>query len=102
MKHRILAGAFVLLGTLLAGCGVGYGYSSAYVAYAPPAPRYAVVGAAPGPGYVWIDGYWGWRGSNYAWIDGRWAVPPHGRRVWVRGEWRHEGHGWRYHEGRWR
>ena len=102
MRQRILAGAFVFLGTALVGCGVGYGYSSGYVAYAPPAPRYGVVGVAPGPGFVWIDGYWGWRGNSYAWIDGRWDRPPHGRRAWVRGEWRHEGHGWRFHEGHWR
>jgi len=102
MKQRILAGAFVLFGTVLAACGGPYGYTSAYVAYGPPAPRYGAVGAAPGPGYVWVNGYWGWAGGRYVWNEGRWAHPPHGRHAWVEGGWHHEGHGWRYHEGHWR
>jgi hypothetical protein len=102
MKQRVLAGAVVLFGTVLAGCAGSYGYSSAYVGYGPPAPRYAVVGVAPGPGYVWINGYWGWRGGRYEWNEGRWERPPRGRHQWVEGQWHREGRGWRYHEGRWR
>ena len=102
MKQGILAGAWVLFGTVLAACGSPYGYSSAYVGYGPPAPRYGVVGVAPGPGYAWADGYWGYRGGRYEWNEGRWERPPHGRTHWERGEWRHEGNRWRYHEGRWR
>ena len=102
MRQRILAGAFVLFGTVLAACGGGVGYSYGYVGYGPPAPRYGVVGVAPGPGYVWRDGYYGWRGGNYVWIGGSWVRPPRGRTAWVPGEWHHEGRGWRFHEGHWR
>ena len=102
MKRKILTAAFVLLGTVLAGCGSGYGYRYGYASYGPPAPRYGVVGVAPGPGYVWRDGRWDWRGSRYEWTNGEWVRPPRGRRTWVRGEWAHEGHGWRYREGHWR
>ena len=103
MKQGILASAVLFLGTLLAGCGGGYGYTSAYVAYGPPPPRaYGVIGVAPGPGYVWRDGYYAYRGGNYAWVGGAWVRPPHPRATWERGEWRHEGRGWRYHEGHWR
>jgi hypothetical protein len=54
MKQRLLTFAFVALGTVLAGCGGGYG-GGYYVRYGPPAPRYSVVGVAPGPGYMWAN-----------------------------------------------
>jgi len=102
MRTRLFAGAALLFGALLTGCAGGYGYRSGFVAYGPPAPRYGVVGVAPGPGYVWIDGYWGWAGGRYAWEPGRWVVPPRRGAIWVRPEWRHEGRGWRFHDGHWR
>lgn len=101
MKRKILATAAVLLGTVLSACG-GY-YGRGYVAYGPPPPpRYGVMGYAPGPGYVWTDGYWNRAGGSWAWVNGRWAVPPRGRRVWVRPEWRAEGRSYRFHRGYWR
>jgi hypothetical protein len=102
MKRKILAGTLVFFGTALAGCGGGYSYRAAFVGYGPPAPRYGVIGVAPGPGYAWVDGYWGCRGNRYAWIEGRWDRPPLGYRTWARGEWFREGRGWRFREGYWR
>ncbi|HTS25989.1 MAG TPA: hypothetical protein VMH81_08940 [Bryobacteraceae bacterium] len=99
MKPKILAGVFVLFGTMWSACAGGGAY---YVRYAPPAPRYAVVGVAPGPGYVWTTGYWDWRGGNWAWVEGRWQRPPRARAAWVAPEWRHEGRGYRFHRGYWR
>jgi len=100
MKNRLLAGAALLFGTVLAGCGGGYG--GYYVRTGPPAPRYGVVGVAPGPGYIWTDGYWDWRANNWAWVNGEWRRPPRRGAVWVRPEWRHEGRGYRFHRGHWR
>jgi hypothetical protein len=99
MKRKILAGTFLMFVTILNACAGGGGY---YVRVAPPAPRYAVVGVAPGPGYVWANGYWDWRGNNWAWAEGRWMRPPRPHAVWVAHEWRHEGNGWRFHRGYWR
>jgi hypothetical protein len=99
MKAKLMAGALVLAGTILAGCG---GYSYGYVSYGPPPPRYGVVGVAPGPGYMWTDGYWDLRGRNWAWVQGSWVRPPHRNARWERPEWRQEGNGWRFHRGRWR
>jgi hypothetical protein len=100
MKQKLLATSAVLLGTILSACG---GYANGFVAYGPPPPpRYAVVGVAPGPGYVWVDGYYNRYGNDWRWVNGRWALPPRGYRVWVRSEWRNEGGRWRFHEGRWR
>ena len=101
MKQKLLAGAAVLLGTVLSACGGGY-YGASYVGYGPPPPRYGAMGYAPGPGYVWVDGYWNRYGNDWRWNNGRWAVPPRGYHHWERSEWRHEGRSWRFHEGRWR
>jgi hypothetical protein len=99
MKQKILGAAFLLAGGILSGCAAHGAY---YARYGPPAPRYGVVGVAPGPGYVWTDGYWDWRGNNWNWVGGRWVRPPRPHAVWVAPEWRHEGRGWRFHRGRWR
>ena len=102
VKHTALAGCIVLLGTFLVACGPGYGGGGYYARYAPPAPRYGVVGIAPGPGYVWTNGYWNWRGRDWGWVEGRWVRPPRSHARWVQPEWRHEGNGWRLHRGYWR
>jgi hypothetical protein len=60
------------------------------------------MGYAPGPGYVWTDGYWDLRGSNWYWRPGTWMRPPRGRTVWVPNEWRREGGRYRLYRGHWR
>jgi YXWGXW repeat-containing protein len=100
MKAKILGGAFVLLTTLLTACGGGYRYD--YARYGPPPPRYRIVGVAPGPGYVWTDGRWRYKGNRYVWEDGRWVRPPRGHSRWERGDWQRDGNRWRYRDGRWR
>jgi hypothetical protein len=71
------------------------------VTEAPPAPQVEVQVAAPGPGFVWTPGYWGWHG-RWVWVGGRWVVPPHRHAVWVAGHWGHRGHGYVWVGGRWR
>ena len=61
-----------------------------------------VVGVAPGPGSVWIGGYWNWAAPNYIWVPGTWQTPPHEHAVWVAPEWRHESRGWWRVDGHWR
>jgi hypothetical protein len=60
------------------------------------------MGFAPGPGYVWTDGYWDWRGGNWVWINGRWLRPPHRRAVWMPGTWVEDHHRWSFRRGYWR
>jgi hypothetical protein len=73
-----------------------------YVAARPPVERVEVIPATPGAGYVWIKGYWGYRGGNYEWIGGRWERPIEGRREWVPHHWEHDRNGWYLVEGHWR
>lgn len=50
----------------------------------PPAPRVLRVHPRqPGPGYMWIDGYWFADGGHYRWHDGYWTRPPYAGAVWV-------------------
>jgi hypothetical protein len=98
MKSKILAFGFVVAGVLMSGCAARVGV----VGFAPPAPRYAVMGVAPGPGYVWTEGFYDYRGGGYAWVPGRWQRPPRRNAVWVPGSWAHNGRGYEFHRGYWR
>jgi hypothetical protein len=73
-----------------------------YVAARPPVERVEVIPAAPGAEFVWIRGYWSYRGSEYAWVPGRWERPVEGRREWVPHHWEHDRNGWYLVEGHWR
>jgi hypothetical protein len=93
----------VLFGAISAvGCG-GYAYYGYRVAPPPPPPvEVGVMGYAPGPGYVWIGGFYDLRGDRWEWRRGYWAQPPRPRAVWVRPYWERHGHGYRFHRGYWR
>ena len=67
MRRWIATG--LLAGSLIAtGCAGGY---VGYEARIPPPPlRVETYGPAPGPGYIWITGYWGYSGGNYVWQEG--------------------------------
>ena len=56
--------------------------TTAVVVSPPPAPVPEVVTVAPGLGFVWIPGVWGWEG-RWVWEGGHWARPPYPSAVWV-------------------
>ena len=71
------------------------------VSDAPPAPIVEDVPTAPYPDYVWIGGFWGWRGGWY-WNAGHYAPRPYRGAAWVSGGWIRGGGGWAWRGGRWR
>ena|SRR5690348_8284735 len=73
-----------------------------YVRVGPPAPIIEARVVAPGPGYVWIEGYQRWDGGRYVWTSGRWALPPRPRARWVQGHWSRDRRGWYWVDGHWR
>jgi hypothetical protein len=111
---RTAAGAAALFSALAftSGCVVAVRPAPAPVVYAepnevvvtqePPPPIYETVGVAPGPGFIWIGGYYHWNGGGWVWYRGHYARPPHpgarwfgpryefrgGRRVYIAGYWR--------------
>jgi len=72
------------------------------VAEAPPAVRVETQAVAPGPNYVWTNGYWRWTGVDYAWVPGTWVVRPRPTAVWVQGHWVRRSGGWAWISGYWR
>ena len=99
VKHAVLSG-ILLASSLATACGPSY---VVYRVPAPPPP--AVVGAvgfAPGPGFVWVDGFWDLRGNRWGWVGGRWERPPRQHAIWDRDRWERNGDHWRFHRGRWR
>src|SRR4029077_11617467 len=42
----------------------------------PPVARVETQTVAPGPNYVWTQGYWRWTGRDYVWVSGSWIVRP--------------------------
>ena len=94
-----------LLGLVAAGgCAPAMGPAGVeFVVRRPPAVRVEARGTPPGPGFIWIGGYYAWRRSDYVWIPGRWARPPRPEfRGWVAGRWVHARQGWYWVEGHWR
>jgi len=70
-----------------------------WVVAAPPAVVVDTVPAQPGPGYVWVGGYWQWDGAHYVWVPGRWVRHAG---AWCGGHWRHvPGSGWYWDPGHW-
>jgi hypothetical protein len=99
MRHWVLAG--LIAATLgiesCAGTFVGV-----YATMPPPPIRVETYGPAPGPGFLWIRGYWVWRTGAYVWIPGRWERIPPGRRRWEDGRWARRGDRYYWRDGRWR
>ena len=67
---------------------------------APPPPRAETPPPAPGPGLVWVAGYWQWDGQRFVWVDGRWQLPRAGA-TWVAPSWQVRGGGVVFMPGRW-
>jgi hypothetical protein len=102
MKNQTLLLVPLLAGLSLAGCAARGGYGYGYVNVPPPAARVEVFGAAPGPGFVWVNGYWNWGGSRYAWVPGGWQRPPRRHARWEPGRWENHHGRYAFKQGRWR
>jgi WXXGXW repeat (2 copies) len=96
-----LLGAFVITSSLLAA-GACATSGRVYVRVGPPPPHVEAVVVAPGPGFVWIPGYYRWDGSVYVWVPGHYERRPRPRAVWVPAHWEHRRRGWYFVPGRWR
>ena len=104
MKRWITKSA-VLLGLAaasLTAAGCGRGYVGIYTRTEPPPIRVETYGPAPGVGYIWMNGYWGYRSNSYVWVPGRWERVPRGHRRWEDGRWEHRGDRYNWRDGRWR
>ncbi len=97
--RKTLAG-FFLAGALFVGAASA---AEVVVRIGPPAPVHVgVIGVAPGPGYVWTNGYHEWVGERYVWHEGEWVRPPRPHAVWVEHRWERRHGGYVFVRGHWR
>jgi hypothetical protein len=84
MKTKLIATLMLATGSLFAGprisIGVGFGVpvAPAPVVVARPAyvaPPLGYIGAAPGPGYVRVNGFYEFVGGRRVWRPGYWRAP---------------------------
>jgi WXXGXW repeat (2 copies) len=75
----------LLAAVLLAGTSVVSAQVSVGINIGPPPPPRVVrvVPANPGPGFVWLDGYWYPVDGHYRWHQGYWTRPPYEGARWV-------------------
>ena len=98
MAKRICLAIFGLL--LTAGLANA---AQVVIRVAPPLPvRVGVVGVAPHPGFVWVEGYHVYRGGGYVWVPGRWVRPPRPAAVWIPPHYDRVPRGWVFVPGHWR
>ncbi len=87
-----------VLALLAAGSAAAADISIGIVIGPPPPPRVLHVRpVAPGPEWLWIEGYWYPVGNHYKWHDGYWTRPPYPSAAWVAP--RYDGQ--RFFEGYW-
>ena len=80
LLRAALLSSMLLLGTHRAAAQVSVGIEIG----APPPPRVvAVRPLAPGPEFIWIEGYWYLVGHHYRWHPGYWTRPPYPGAHWV-------------------
>jgi hypothetical protein len=92
MKNKLIALTLLTAGAIFAQVSIGIRIG------APPPPRVVrVQPPTPGPGYVWVAGYWYPVGNHYKWHDGYWTRPAYEGAHWVAP--RHDGE--RFYAGYW-
>ena len=71
------------------------------VSETPPPLRHEVIGVAPSPAHVWVQGYWVHRNHRWVWAPGHYEVRPRAAAVWVPGHWDRTSRGWVWFPGHW-
>ena len=66
----------------------------------PPIPVYAQP-LCPGPGYIWVPGYWAWGPYGFYWVPGTWVLAPFIGALWTPGYWGWDGAVYVWHTGYW-
>src|SRR5215831_40266 len=82
----LIAAASLAVLPLVSSAAVFVGVS---VNIAPPVLPAYVQPAIPGPGYIWMPGYWAWGGDDegYYWVPGTWVLAPEVGLLWTPGYW---------------
>jgi hypothetical protein len=68
---------------------------------APPPVPVEVQPSCPGPGYIWMPGYWLYGEYGYAWVPGQWVYAPSPGMLWTPGYWGLSAGVYIWHAGYW-
>lgn len=71
------------------------------VGFAPPPLEVYEQPSIPGPGYLWMPGYWAWNGTAYYWVPGTWVLPPRVGLLWTPPWWGWVNGAYVWHAGYW-
>ena len=63
-------------------------------------PQCSLTHSAPRRGYVWVPGYWNWRGQRHVWTKGTWMRARNGY-VYRAPTWQERDGRWFQERGRW-
>jgi hypothetical protein len=55
----------------------------------------------PGPGFIWVPGYWAYGTDGYFWVPGTWVEPPEVGFLWTPGYWEWVDDAYVWHAGYW-
>ncbi len=74
-----------MMAALLLAGGCAFGQVSIGIEIGPPPPPRVVqvLPVAPGPDFVWVEGYWYPVGHHYKWHPGYWTRVPYPGAHWV-------------------
>lgn len=101
LSALLLIVVMLMLGTAAHADGFSVGIT---VGFAPPPLPFYEQPAAPGDGYLWTPGYWGYDdedGSGYYWVPGTWVHAPRPGLLWTPGYWGAESDYYAWHGGYW-
>src|SRR5215471_1240271 len=99
MKNAV---RFLVLALLLViASTASFGGISFSVTLAPPLlPIYAQP-ICPGPGYIWVPGYWAYGDFGWFWVPGTWVLAPFVGALWTPGYWHWDDGVFLWSEGYW-
>jgi hypothetical protein len=90
------AAFFAVVAMAMIGCA-----PTVTVRTAPPAIPFYEQPFCPGPGYLWVPGYWAYGSNGYYWVPGIWERAPHVGWMWTPGYWGWYGGAYVWHGGYW-
>jgi len=67
----------------------------------PPVLPVYVQPFCPGPGYIWVPGYWAYGPDGYFWVPGTWVFPPEVGLLWTPGYWAFDDGFYAWYPGYW-
>src|SRR5438105_1336162 len=67
----------------------------------PPALPVYVQPMCPGPGYIWVPGYWAYGDDGYFWVPGTWVLAPEPGLLWTPAYWGWSDGFYVWHAGYW-